>query len=118
MSYLQVTAVRPSLRVSAQYNNTLCGSPIHCNAPLNVSSFHNSTIFSLKKCTELMKCNVIQTTSASRYQLCTPVCSFGGKGESKNGNEVCHLLSISCHVLLYMCKICNKYNNSRTKNKK
>lgn len=40
-----------------------------------------------KKFTELMKCNVIRRTNATRYQQCTPVCSFGGKGEQKNGNE-------------------------------
>ncbi|KAI3742769.1 hypothetical protein L1987_60464 [Smallanthus sonchifolius] len=86
MSYLQVTAVRPSLRVPDQFN-TLRGSAIRCIAPVNIFSLHNvlkPSIGSSKRCTELMKCNVIQKTSASRYQPCAPACSFGGKGESKN----------------------------------
>nr|XP_043610813.1 uncharacterized protein LOC122582483 [Erigeron canadensis]XP_043610814.1 uncharacterized protein LOC122582483 [Erigeron canadensis] len=87
MSYLQVTSVRPSLRVPIQYN-TLRGSAIHCIAPVNINNLHRalkSTLGSSKKCTELMKSFVIQRTSS--YQRCTPVCSFGGKGESKNSNE-------------------------------
>ncbi|KAK9068940.1 hypothetical protein SSX86_013056 [Deinandra increscens subsp. villosa] len=89
MSYLQVTAVRPSLRVPDQFN-ALRGSAIRCIAPVNIFNRHNaliSSIGSLKRCTELMKCNVVQKASGSCYQQCTPVCSFGGKGESKNGNE-------------------------------
>lgn len=34
-----------------------------------------------------MKCHVMQRICASRYQQCTPVCLFGGKGDSKNGDE-------------------------------
>ncbi|KAF5782831.1 hypothetical protein HanRHA438_Chr11g0513471 [Helianthus annuus] len=89
MSYLQVTAVRPSLRVPDQYN-TLRRSSIQCFAPMNIFNLHNASkpsVGSSKRCTELMKCNVVQKTSASRYQQCMPVCSFGGKGESKNSDE-------------------------------
>ncbi|KAC9333159.1 hypothetical protein E3N88_45967 [Mikania micrantha] len=86
MSYLQVTAI---VRFPDQYNAPK-GSAIRCIAPVNKLIIHNAvkpSIGSSKRCTELMKCNIIQTTGASRYQHCTPVCSFGGKGDSKNGNE-------------------------------
>ncbi|XP_023739825.1 uncharacterized protein LOC111887923 [Lactuca sativa] len=89
MSYLQVTAVRPSSR---EYN-TIRGSAIQCISPVKLSNLHNALkptigFDSSKKCTKLMKCHVMQRTAASRFQPCTPVCLFGGKGgESKNGDE-------------------------------
>ncbi|XP_076899183.1 uncharacterized protein LOC143552981 [Bidens hawaiensis] len=89
MSYLQVTAVRPSLRVPDQFN-TLGRSAIQCIAPVKIVNHHNAlkpSIGSSKRCTELMKCNTLHKRSAYCYQQCTPVCSFGGKEDSKNGNE-------------------------------
>ncbi|KAL4587174.1 hypothetical protein LXL04_000041 [Taraxacum kok-saghyz] len=89
MSCLQVTIVRPSLSLPNQYN-TFRSTAIQSIAPVNSSNLHNAikpTIVLSKKCTNLMRCHVMQRTRASRYQQCTPVCLFGGKGESKNGDE-------------------------------
>ncbi|XP_076911891.1 uncharacterized protein LOC143570008 [Bidens hawaiensis] len=89
MSYLQVTAVRPSLRVPDQFN-TLGRSAIQCIAPVNMFNLHNAlkpSFGSSKRCTELMKCNTLHKRSAYCYQQCTPVCSFGGKEDYKNDNE-------------------------------
>lgn len=89
MSCLQITAFRPSLHIPGRYN-TLHGLAVQRIAPVNIFNLHNSlkpTVGSSKKCTELMTRYVIQRTGASHYQQCTPVCLFGGKGESKNGNE-------------------------------
>ncbi|XP_071689895.1 uncharacterized protein [Rutidosis leptorrhynchoides] len=89
MSYLQVTSIRPSMRASNQ-RNKLHGPAIRSNVPLNIYNVHNAIKISLgssNKCGELMKCNANLKAGPSRYQYCTPVCSFGGKGESKNGNE-------------------------------
>lgn len=89
MSYLQVSAARPSLRVPDRCN-TVHGLAVRYVAPVNVFNLDGDVkryIGSSKRCVELMKCNVMQNACASRYQPCTPVCSFGGK-EAKSGDEV------------------------------
>ncbi|KAJ9562874.1 hypothetical protein OSB04_008034 [Centaurea solstitialis] len=94
MSYLQVTASRPSLHTPDRYN-TLHGLAIQRIASLNIFNFHNSlkpTVGLSKKCTELMTRHMVQRIGASRYQQCTPVClfggkPFGGKGSSRSDDE-------------------------------
>ena len=92
MSYLQVTACRPSLHIPDRYN-TLHGLAVQRIAPMNVFNLHNSlkpTFGLSKKCTELMTRHMILRTGASRYQQCTPVCLFGGQpfgGKRQLGND-------------------------------
>ncbi|XP_024967597.1 uncharacterized protein LOC112507298 [Cynara cardunculus var. scolymus] len=89
MSFLQVTASRPSLHIPDQYN-TPHGLAVQRIAPVNIFNLHNSlkpTVGSSKKFTELITRHMIQRTGASRYQLCKPVCLFGGKGGPRSGNE-------------------------------